>query len=353
MRGEWNALVPTAQAFGIRGVHEWSQTSAYRLDRVQNRLDWLRAQLEARGWQGSASLTPPPTATATVALNGALEPHLADKTFGVEIECIFPRGLSRSQLAEKLTQAGIQTTVETWNHTTRTWWKITTDSSLNHDRGYEIVSPVLKGQDGIDEMCKVLKLIDDAGCTVTKKCGFHCHVGAANRPLAFWKSLLTLYGHYEPAIDTITAPSRRRSVNDYCRSTASQLKMEQRKAAIEAATTVPMLAHAYQGQIGRTEVGQGYNNTLHRFYKLNMAAFWRHQTVEFRQHQGTVNADKAKQWVILCLRMVAAAEIGLAPNGEPVTLQSFASMLSLPAADLAFWQQRAVELTRVINAERR
>ena len=70
-----------------------------------------------------------------------------------------------------------------------------------------------------------------------------------------------------------------------------------------------------------------------------MAAFWRHQTVKFRQHQGTVNADKATCWVKLCLRMVAGAVAGLEPQGK-ATLQNLASTLILPASKLTFWQHR-------------
>ena len=159
-----------------------------------------------------------------------------------------------------MTEAGIQTTVEVWTTSTRSWWKIMTDSSLNHARGYEVVSPALRGGAGIDVMQRVLKIIDQAGCTVTKKCGFHCHVGAAHLPFSFWRNLIKFYSHYEPAIDLITAPSRRRSSNDYCRSTASQLQIAARKVAFDNATTLPMLAHAYQGMPGRTDVGHGYQD---------------------------------------------------------------------------------------------
>ena len=46
----------------------------------------------------------------------------------------------------------------------------------------------------------------------------------------------------------------------------------------------------------------------YRYRKLNMEAFWVHSTIEFRQHQGTLNADKAEHWIRLTGAMVAQAD---------------------------------------------
>jgi hypothetical protein len=47
-----------------------------------------------------------------------------------------------------------------------------------------------------------------------------------------------------------------------------------------------------------------------RYCKLNLSSYRRHGTVEFRQHSGTLDAGKAKQWTMFCLRMIAAAQAG-------------------------------------------
>ena len=39
-----------------------------------------------------------------------------------------------------------------------------------------------------------------------------------------------------------------------------------------------------------------------RYHKVNLQSYYRHGTVEFRQHSGTLNAAKAVNWV----RMLAA-----------------------------------------------
>jgi len=62
-----------------------------------------------------------------------------------------------------------------------------------------------------------------------------------------------------------------------------------------------------------------------RFWKLNYAAHLRHKTVEFRQHSGTLDATKAVNWLVTCLRMVQAAKGTLASVGvstAPATNQA-------------------------------
>jgi hypothetical protein len=64
-----------------------------------------------------------------------------------------------------------------------------------------------------------------------------------------------------------------------------------------------------------------------RYHKLNLTAYRRHRTVEFRQHSGTLEANKAINWVLLCLRMVDAAKAGRA-------IASVAATSAAPAAPL-------------------
>jgi hypothetical protein len=45
-----------------------------------------------------------------------------------------------------------------------------------------------------------------------------------------------------------------------------------------------------------------------RYYKLNLSAINVHGTIEFRQHSGTVNAEKAVNWVKLTAGFMRAAE---------------------------------------------
>jgi hypothetical protein len=52
-----------------------------------------------------------------------------------------------------------------------------------------------------------------------------------------------------------------------------------------------------------------------RFVKLNYQAFWRHGTVEFRHHSGTVDAAKIIKWVVFCQKLV---ETAIREANEPI-----------------------------------
>ena len=42
-----------------------------------------------------------------------------------------------------------------------------------------------------------------------------------------------------------------------------------------------------------------------RYFKVNHLAYNRHQTIEFRQHQGTTDFEKISNWANFCMKLVA------------------------------------------------
>ena len=60
-----------------------------------------------------------------------------ERTFGVEIEF---QG-NREEVARLMNAKGVRAYVEEYNHSTKSYWKLITDSS-----GYELISPPLKGR---------------------------------------------------------------------------------------------------------------------------------------------------------------------------------------------------------------
>lgn len=219
-------------------------------------------------------------------------------TFGIEIECYLPEGGSAVSAAAAITsRLGSPCFAEGYNHTTQPHWKIVTDGSLgDYARGIEVVSPILTGEDGVAALLKVMDALTDYGCTVSRQCGLHVHVGVGSPTIGFFRNILKLYAVYEPVIDAMMPPSRRESRNLYCRSVTS-VALE----AIDRAAGLDDLLRLLTGRRG----------TEDRYYKLNLAAYRRHRTVEFRQHSGTLDGTKAKNWLFLCLRMVESAKTEL------------------------------------------
>lgn len=301
LQAEWNSLVPAAQARGIPRIRLLNlplETIAYR----KAKLDWLKAQL-----------------TSTI--------DFAGWTFGVEIECIMPRGQDRWQVAQAITAAGVTCTEEHLSHGIPTTWKVVYDGSLSN-RGCEVVSPPLTGEEGLNQLRKVCKALTAIRCKISRRCGFHVHVGAAAQGLGFFKNLVRLYSSAEKSIDRFLSPSRTNNV--YCHS------IRVNGDSLEAATTLADVARAV-GQDHLTPRGAG------RYCKINLQSFWSYGTVEFRQHEGTVEAPKAEYWVRLCLRMCMTAAKELK---TPATLPDLMDAVEAPAVEREYFANRTTHFAR-------
>ena len=196
----------------------------------------------------------------------------------------------------KLRRAGIETHAEGYNHATRPHWKIVHDASV--PGGCELVSPVLSGEDGIQTARRVADLLDENGCTVRRTCGFHAHVSLDELNGGQVALLAELYRSNERHIDSFMPPSRRNG--GYCRSLLN--------GDLSNCRSVTDVARQISGGS--------------RYIKLNLQAYHRHGTVEFRQHSGTCNADKVENWVRFCLAMVEYAANSDTPDTlpEPIRL---------------------------------
>lgn len=315
---EWNRLVPAALAAGLRAAI-WTNPapSAFR---GMRRLNWLRSQLGISG--------------AMIAQDGSTVSVIADAdfgnfTFGVELEFFLPFNMTRAALAAAINAAGVRCVEEIYNHQLRDHWKLTTDGSLgDYARGTEIVSPVLKGPEGFAAVRKVCKVLTDKGCTVRRNCGLHVHIGVRSQPVSFFRNLAKLYRRYEATIDSVLSPTRRGAYGGggYCRS-ASHLT----EAALDGATTLPALLHvlAPRGQADR-------------YYKLNFMSYYRHGTVEFRHHQGTVEAVKTENWIKFCLRMAVAAQGEIAPDA-PDSLDGLLDVLKAEQTERGYFAARQAQ----------
>ena len=135
-----------------------------------------------------------------------------NRNFGIEIEAY---NCTRERLARELTAAGIRVEVESYNHTDHTdHWKLVTDSSLSGNNTFELVSPILHGEQGLEELEKVCWVLDLCNAKVNDSCGLHVHMDAAEFDLQTWKNLVITYKRLENVIDHFMPRSRRN--NTFC-----------------------------------------------------------------------------------------------------------------------------------------
>lgn len=211
---------------------------------------------------------------------------MTDRTFGVEIECI---GVNAHVAAQAIRDAGVLCEVEYYNHYTRDHWKIVTDASVRDATGapgIEVVSPILQGERGLRELKLVADALNVSGGTANRTCGLHVHVGARDLTIDQIKMVVKRYTAHEEAIDAVMPRSRRGNGNSYCKS-------------------MNVFSSNYGAQLENIrDLVSFQGRSWDRFYKLNLAAFIRQGTLEFRQHSGTVQAEKIVNWVLFVLNFV-------------------------------------------------
>jgi hypothetical protein len=211
---------------------------------------------------------------------------MTNRTFGVEIECI---GITAEVALSAIRATGLPCEIEGYNHNTRSHWKITTDSSVRDNRGnpgIEIVSPILSGTAGMTALKTVADALNAAGATANKTCGIHVHVGASDLSIDEIKMIVKRYSSFETVIDSYMPVSRRASNNQYLKS-MSDWSAYYGAALAECQTVAAMSARSWD-----------------RYYKINLAAFVRQGTIEFRQHSGSVSSEKIGNWVLFVLNFV-------------------------------------------------
>ncbi|MCP3893276.1 MAG: amidoligase enzyme [Bacteroides sp.] len=213
-----------------------------------------------------------------------------NRRFGIEIEAY---NCTRETLARELSEAGINVAVEGYNHATANHWKLVTDSSLSGCNTFELVSPILEGESGLQELQKICWVLDYCDVKVNDSCGLHIHMDAANFTLSTWKNLAITYKHLESVIDSFMPGSRRN--NRFCQGLTAI--SDQKILSAESLT----------------EMQRAFGNT--RYRKLNLESYARHRTVEFRQHSGTTNFTKMENWIRFIANMITFAQHTNVANG--------------------------------------
>ena len=222
-------------------------------------------------------------------------------TWGVEIECFLPQ----SKVHE------LDISIGSYHHghplpaPFPQGWTAERDGSLHTSRpGYvpvEIVSPVLKGRAGIEQLKQVAEILKDLGARVNVTAGLHVHlgphsiVGDDSIAIAEWVAkLLYQVAMHETALYASTG-THRRGNGSYSRSIKAQKNDVDR---IRKATTPGRK---------REELSWLVSNVA-RYHTLNLTnLFTSKATVEFRAFAGTVEWTKMVGHICTCLALAERA----------------------------------------------
>lgn len=209
--------------------------------------------------------------------------------FGVEIEAY---GITRSELTNELKNAGIDTESLGYTHETRNNWKVVNDGSLTGIETFELVSPILEGNSGLAKLKTASLIARGLDGKVNRNCGLHIHFDARQFDKMTWIRIFKNYAKIESKIDCFMASSRRGNQNTYCQSVRST----------RTETALNEAANRSDLQSALRRISEGFGGG--RYYKVNLQSFWRHGSIEFRQHQGTLDFKKMQNWILFLARLV-------------------------------------------------
>jgi hypothetical protein len=203
----------------------------------------------------------------------------AELTFGVEIETTVPAALvAAGELRIGPYHRGTQVPYLPRG------WKAECDGSIRAepDRfACEIVSPILRGQDGLAQIAEVLRILEAKGHKVNPSCGVHVHVGwTSDYSSEALARLVSIVAYAEKGLYAITGTKAR----ERCRYCGGVRKYGNHKDA-------------------KTSLDRN------RYHALNLTnlAWGRLKTVEFRVFSGSLNPVKVVGWIQVCLGLVQRA----------------------------------------------
>lgn len=233
--------------------------------------------------------------------------------FGVEIEFF---GANYVTVIEKLRAAGISVAdFSGYTHKVVPQWKVTTDCSVTGrntglDKGLELVSPILYGDEGLDELEKVYEVLNSCGAKVDKTCGTHVHFDISDFTVKNCKNFLNLYYNYQGIINYLVPQSRRR--NEYCKT-------------LRKGTLVNI------NEDFVTSIRQIADVMYTRYMTVNLQSYVKYGTIEIRQHGGTTEFEKMEAWIILMYQLLEVAKqqskVNLCCRWYTVTQKNFNKLL--------------------------
>lgn len=216
--------------------------------------------------------------------------------------------------------------------------------------GGEYVTGVLTGDAGLyqlHEICRVLQ----TKCKVDKRCGTHVHIGSLN-----WNKEDVVYSYLlaellEKDIFSILPPSRR--ANTYCRAVdkialASLKEIQNAKTSMDYNIAIETIFNSIFCLVSGGHKAPakginkdcnhpkgskcGYDKSAQRYCWLNYVTLMfntkgapNSHTLEFRPMSGTLNYEKVKNWLKVCMAFCSFVENHKSlirnANKVPVTLE--------------------------------
>jgi len=263
-------------------------------------------------------------------------------TVGIELECIvrfdpdnyeaglapgegtlFPAGVTRQEklsilvrhhMALVIANAGYQCHTQPEEKSAQKW-SVGEDDTVQYRRDgrhytdIEIRSPALYLKpDGLMQIQAVVDLLrSEFELSVNDTCALHVHVGNERRgyPLQTLKNLCILTSMFEGRLSALHHPSRvlvGSLGQEYCRTPSSVFSG---KSPWDIALMVQ--AFGTQEELVKRYSGSGLVTDKCQAYSLCSLRPESHRTIEFRQHESTLDTEEIRHWICVVAGLVSAA----------------------------------------------
>ena len=183
----------------------------------------------------------------------------------------------------------------------------------------EYVTGVLQGDKGMKELEMICEAINYE-CNVDKTCGVHVHIGGANFNRRF-SILSIMLGQMMQAQLFRIQPKSRRS-NTYCKEIPEKYKDLRTVNKKLFPFTYKRMLRLLSEYIANNPEGFGkanckkssnpngrYSSTRYKWLNLNNCSYRdRGDTIEFRQHSGSLDYHKIRKWLLFCMSFVNFVE---------------------------------------------
>ena len=214
-------------------------------------------------------------------------------------------------------------------------WKLVYDKSIKasdtspQSQTFELVSPILCGEDGITKYKFVFDTLTDVtSLQVNQSMGLHVHVDVSQLSLEELKNVCYNFIAYEDVIDENIMPKYRRtgSIESRRYFRSNKHSMDEYYISNNNSDTSPVDddkddVHMIQRCQNRILSCQTYDELYDvmnppismnksnsaRYYKLNLQNLkcGRQPTIEFRQHPSTTNVNRIEAWIRFCILFVS------------------------------------------------
>jgi hypothetical protein len=248
------------------------------------------------------------------------------RKFGVELECIndnWPNGYidgrgyvdGYGNLGRKIADMNLPVYPDETERLRA--WSIKADGSVrgnngSYDSGYEVVSPVLQGADGFNDLRKVMDMLNAEGFGINNTCGLHVHLDVGDLDHRQIAAFARTWLSNQDLINWLVH-FRRRTDNyaEYCQPLTEAIVA--RAEACRSKRDIP------------------YNVRAGRYYTVNLAAIGTYGTIEIRQHHGTLSYYEVESWIRFAIGLFDA----ICQKGEalPKTMGIRALLDALPVND--------------------